>query len=74
MARTSWPSTVRGLDVRVATGLAEAALVEGQDAVAASRNGLNDAASFVREPPQPWLCRIIGTWRFAVAAAGWKIE
>ena len=36
----------------------------------ASSHLANAAASLVREPPQPWLCMIIGTLRCLLAPAG----
>jgi hypothetical protein len=38
----------------------------------ASSQRANAAGSVVREPPQPWLCMIIGTLVLRVAAAGLK--
>ncbi len=39
-----------------------------------SNQGVNELASGLRLPPQPWLCITIGTGSAAVAPTGWWIE
>ena len=63
----------RVLHVRLAAGLAEPALVEGQDAVAGVQPLREGGGVLVREPPQPWLCMMKGTGSRREAPASLKI-